>query len=197
MAPQLDTGMMEDLSRAYVWAVAARAGCIYQDTRRDLGTDAELHYVEWVDGKPRETGLELRLQIKATTQGHKHTPAEVILDLEVEHYRKLIVQSPGVRSILIVFDMPEEDARWLDTAQDGLVMRNCAYWVSLEGWEDVSNETRKRVKIPRTQRFDVDAVRGALRRIACREDAISAQRRERQRERSKRSLPTVGRRPSP
>ena len=147
MAPHYDTAMMEGLSRAYVRAVVVRAGCRYKDVwEHDIGKDAEIDYVDWIDGKPYDTGLQLRLQIKATSQESKHTPAEVILDMQVDHYRKLIMKSPGVRIILIVFDMPNDRERWLHTEVDGLVLRNCAYWTSLEGEENLSNAATVRVK---------------------------------------------------
>lgn len=134
MVPHIDTAMMEGLSRAYVRAVAVRAGCRYKDVlERDIGKDAEIDYVDWIDGKPRDSGLQLRLQIKATTQGSKHTPAEVILDVEVDQYHKLIARSPGVRIVMVVLDMPADMEQWLHTAPERLLMRNCAYWVYLEG----------------------------------------------------------------
>lgn len=197
MVPHYDTAMMEGLSRAYVRAVAIRAGCRYMDRfEHDIGTDAEIHYIDVVDGKPRETGVQLRLQIKATSQGVKHTPTDVVIDLQVEHYRKLIQPSPGVRIVLIVFDMPDDDLRWVDTAPDGLVLRNCAYWKALEGEADVPNETTVRVKIPRQQQLTVNAVQGSLHAIASKVDPQSAARRARQQTRTNRSLPTVGQKPS-
>lgn len=198
MAAHLDTAMMEGLSRAYVRAVVVRAGCTYRDKfERDIGTDAEICYDDRIEGKPRETGLQLNLQIKATSRESRHSGEHVVMDLEVDQYRKLIAQSPGVRRILIAFDMPSEIERWLHTAHDGLVMRNCAYWRSLEGEPDLANRSTVTVKIPRIQMFNVEAVQEALRRIASRVDAVSEQRRARQKERSSRSLPTVGRRPAP
>lgn len=198
MMPHYDTAMMEGLSRAYVRAVAVRAGCTYTDKlERDIGTDAQIDYVDWIDGKPHETGVQLRLQLKATSQGSKHTPAEAVIDLQIDHYRKLIQPSPGVRIVLVVFDMPEDDLHWVDTAPSGLVLRNCAYWAYLEGQAEAPNETTKRAKIPKAQTFDVTAVRGPLREIAGKTDAKSDARRARQRARANRSLPTVGRRPSP
>jgi Domain of unknown function (DUF4365) len=198
MVPHYDTAMMEGLSRAYVRAVAVRAGCTYTDKwERDIGTDALIDYVDWIDGKPRETGIHLRLQIKSTSQGSKHTSTDVIHDVEVEHYRKLIQPSPGVRIVLIVFDMPGDIGRWLDTAPDSLVLRNCAYWICLEGNDDVRNRTTVRVKLSRAQPFDVKAVQGPLREIASRADPVSEARRAYQSKRTTRSLPTVGRRPAP
>ena len=198
MGPHHDTAIMEGLSRAYVRAVAVRAGCSYTDRfERDIGTDAEVHYIDIVDGKPRETGVQLRLQLKSTAQSFKHTDDDVIVDLEVEHYRKLIRRSPGVRIVLIVFDMPDNDQRWVDTAPDGLVLRNCAYWKVLEGETDVTNTATVRVKIPRQQQLTVSALQGPLHEIARKFDSKSAERRARQQERTSRSLPTVGRKPSP
>lgn len=119
------------------------------------------------------------------------------MDIEVDHYRKLIAPSPGVRIVLIALDMPNDIDRWLETAPECLVLRNCAYWRSLEGEPDVPNTSKVRVKVPRSQMFGVDAVQGVLRRVASREDPISRERRSRQLNRSSRSLPNVGRRPSP
>lgn len=198
MAPHVDTAMMEGLSRAYVRAVAVRAGCNYQDqTGQDIGTDAVIDYVDRIAGRRRDTSWRLRLQIKATSQESEHTPSEVMLNIKVDHHRKLIAPSPGVRIVLIVFDMPADVERWLHTEPQHLLMRNCAYWKYLEGEQAVANKAKVQVKIPRTQMFDVEAVRGTLWKIASKQDAISDQRLARQQERAARSLPTVGRRPSP
>lgn len=197
MEPHHHKALKEQLSRAYVRAVTVRAGCTYMDRlERDVGTDAEIAYVDIVDGKPRETSVQLRFQIKATSQGAKHTETDVVIDLEIEHYRKLTQRSPGVRIVLIVFDMPDDDRRWVETAPDGLVLRNCAYWKALEGEADVANTATVRVKVPRQQQLTVSAVQGPLREIASKLDEQSAARRARAQDRRSRDLPTIGRRPS-
>ncbi len=188
MTGQRDTAMMEALNRAYVRAVATRAGCRYEDKGPpDIGTDAQIEYLEWDErGAQFDTGIQLRLQLKATSVEERHTQEHIVYDLEVDHYRKLIRPSPQTKIILVVYNMPRDEALWLQSSDSQLALRSCAYWKSLEGERDTANTSNVRVKIPRSQRFDVDAVKGALREIALRGDP------SRSRRRRARALPSVG-----
>lgn len=137
---------MEQLSLAYVRAVASHAG--YQVTRPEPDTDS-------VDGilmaqfgrRPR-----IEFQAKATAQnvlrnGIIHFP------LSVKNYNELRVET-WVPRILIVMLMPKDEADRLSQTADELCLRHCAYWISLANMPENSNTSSITVEIPITNKFD-------------------------------------------
>jgi hypothetical protein len=81
-------------------------------------------------------------------------------DLEVKNYDDLREPGENCPRILIVLVMPEDEAQWLSQSVDELVVRHCAYWVSLEGHPPPTTTRTVRIAIPRGNVFSVEAVRG-------------------------------------
>ena len=137
---------MEQLSLAYIRAVAANAG--YQVTRPELDVDS-------VDGvlmasfgrRPR-----IEFQAKATTQDILRDD-ELRFPLPVKNYNELRADTKTPR-VLIVLLMPGEKAHWLRQTNDELCLRRCAYWLSLEDWSGTSNTHTVTVPIPVLNVFD-------------------------------------------
>ena len=131
---------MEQLSLAYIRAVAADAGC--QVTRPELDVDS-------VDGilmssfgeRPR-----IDFQAKATTQTVLRGN-ELHFPLPVKNYDDLRADTQSPR-ILIVLLMPQEESHWLHQTDEELCLRHCAYWYSLEGRPSKLNTYSVTVRIP-------------------------------------------------
>ena len=58
--------------------------------------------------------------------------------------------------------LPIDATDWLTVSADELVMRRCAYWVSLLGRSESNNQASVRVSIPTDNRFDPDNLRQLL-----------------------------------
>jgi len=154
----------ESLSRAYVQAVAARAGVVCSVPELDYGVDLTLRAVDETDGFV-DAGVLLDVQLKATTAATTNDPAAIGLDLRVAEYDRLRRPDVPVPRVLVVLELPADEADWLTQTAAELTLRHAAYWLSLRGMPAVSTTTTTRVKLPRANRFTPAAVADVLARI--------------------------------
>jgi hypothetical protein len=159
----------EALSRAYVRAVAAHAGLIVSEPENDYGIDMQLRAVTPLEGRRRDRGPQLDFQLKSTTRASVGQ-AHVTYDLPVVNYDDLRETDPQVARILVVLVMPEDEALWLDQSPEELVLRHCAYWLSLKGCPPTTNTTTLRVSIPLANVFSPVALRDIVQRLRERRD---------------------------
>lgn len=146
------TDIEEELSRVYVQAVAALAGYVIDTPSYDrAGIDLTVKA-----GEPMYPAIELQLKatinLGAAKDGFFHYP------LEVKNYKKLRKPSQTPR-LLVVLDLPKDEASWLTVSGDELVLRRCAYWLSLRGCEETQNTSTITVCIPEQNLFNVDNLR--------------------------------------
>jgi len=167
----------EGLSRAYVSAVAFKAGVnvLCNPFEFDYGVDGEfkeLQIVENSDGKKKRehTGLTLGFQLKATIDW-SHRGDKVIYDLEAPAYNKLSrqmntyrVSKWGTPIVLIVMCLPKEEKEWLLMDEDQFLLKRCCYFSVIEG-KETPNSASIRIEIPRTNRFSPDALKSLIRSI--------------------------------
>ncbi len=145
----------EALSRAYVQAVAGRAGYItaYPDFDRS-GVDLTVH---------ANGGMSpaLGVQLKATTNLGAPSDGCFRFPLKSRNYNQLckVVQTPR---ILVVLDLPKNKREWMTITEHELVLRRRAYWLSLKGSEKTDNRRSVTVGIPSANVFDVDGLRGLM-----------------------------------
>jgi len=159
--------MKEALSRAYVAAVAARAGLNSSTQYHDYGVDCSVHEVVVVRGKRMNSGVSLDLQLKAT-QDYAVEDSSIVYDLEVATYNGITwrhSRSTSARApcILAVLCLSREQSGWLTVSENELVLRRCCYWVFLEGDRVVHRRT-VRIRVPRENLLSPDALRSLLAR---------------------------------
>src|SRR5215475_7839335 len=133
------TDREEALSRAYVAAVAAGAGYVTasMDFDRD-GVDVQIR----AGGEMRPS---LDIQLKATINLGEPTDNVFRFPLKRRNYNLLRAETMIPR-ILVVLDLPRNEADWLHVAPDQLIMRRCAYWADLVGMPETDN--KESVTIP-------------------------------------------------
>ncbi len=158
----------ERLSLAYLQAIASRAGFSVEtvDVDRDsvdLRICARGQFAE----DANLTSPELAVQLKATARGLSEGD-EFAFALSRKNYNDLIAPSLVPR-ILVVFVMPEDESEWLTHTPESLIMRRCAYWLSLRGRPPTTNETSQTVHLSRQRPLTHDALRELLRKVACQE----------------------------
>jgi Domain of unknown function (DUF4365) len=148
---------MELLSKAYVRAVAAHAGCSCDEVASDFGVDISIRRFEETEGNWYDVGSFLDLQLKSTTTAGIRVTADVIhYDLAVRNYNHLRMVTTGrAAALLVLFVMPEAEAEWLTQNPDGITMRHCCYYLSLTGFPETKNERRVMVSIPQANVFSV------------------------------------------
>ena len=153
----LQEDQKEALSRAYMKAVAARAG--YVTARLDydrLGIDMVIF--------ARGSGTQmLNIQLKATTT--LGVPKNGVYRFRLErHYYDLLRGKTGMPGILVVLDLPTRKTQWLSITCLGLLLRRRAYWLDLNGLDDSPNSHYVTVSIPQQNVMDVPALRQLMRR---------------------------------
>ena len=138
----------ERLSMAYAHAVAARAGYItaVYDLDRD-GVDLRIQ----AGGSMRPA---LDLQLKATINLGDPRNGVLNFRLPVRNHNLLCIPTQTPR-LLVVLDLPRDDQQWMTVTTTELIIRNRAYWVSLSGRDETSNDESITVQIPVQNLFDV------------------------------------------
>lgn len=151
----------EGLSRAFIFAVAHRAGlncCLARSF--DYGIDGELLDIKVSGGRHIDSGFSIEFQAKASG-ACSITATEVIYDLEVKTYHDLIDHNrPAWKPfILILLGLPVDPNEWLTVTSDALLLRRSAWWISLRGQPRSSSKSTQRIKIPKSNVFDVTTAR--------------------------------------
>lgn len=157
----------EQLSKAFATLVAARAGMnLSVDREHDYGIDGTFRPVHIVKEKRVETGFPVDFQLKASINC-EHQPNHVVYDCEADTYNSLSDRAAqgGVPSLLLVLSLPHDRAAWLTIDEEKLVLKRCCYWYHITD-SQVNNRYSKRILIPRTQLFTVEALTGIAARVA-------------------------------
>ena len=154
----------ESLCRAYVQAVAAQAGLNFSWLAYDYGVDLSLRAVEKVGKRYLDLGIALDLQLKATTRA-KILPTHVVYDLEAKTYQHLRLADAKRPRILVLLVLPGEESKWLSQSPEELILRHCAYWMSLRGMPPSKAKKTVRIAIPKENIFAAGAVPQLLARL--------------------------------
>jgi len=150
----------EDLSLAYVRAVAGRVNVDIASFTRDMGIDGTFRRLKRLEGgKWCYDGCPIDFQPKGSVDWECGDEF-VTYDLKVRNHNILAERNRGYLDsttwsapfILIVFCMPREQDRWLSLKEDELLLRRCCYWHFLSG-PNSQNDATERIRIPRTQLF--------------------------------------------
>ena len=145
----------EAFSEVYIRAVAAGTGYITASESMDLnGIDIQIRA-----GQPMRPSLDV--QLKATSNLTIAKDGLFRYPLETKDYDRLreTIQTPR---ILVVLDLPDDEYKWLAVTPEKLVIRNCAYYLNLRGFEESFNKYRVTVKSPRENRFNVESLRDLM-----------------------------------
>ncbi len=147
----------EALSRVYAHAVAARAGYTTSEPSFDRdGVDLSVQ----AGGAMRPA---VDLQLKATKRLGSARDGFYRYPLRRRNYDLLITETQTPR-LLVVLDLPEDEAQWMSLTEERLILRRCAYWVNLKGQPESSNTQSVTVQIPTGNIFDVEQLRTLMER---------------------------------
>jgi len=158
----------EALSRAYVLAIAARCGMSASVSNPDYGIDLTLNDIAVSGDHRAESGYKLDIQAKSATLASL-SRENVRYDLDVRSYETL--RHPNVGSPRLLFlVLPEDEKDWSVQTEDQLILRRCAYWLSLRGRPATTNRRSIRLAIPRANVFSIEALQRLMARIKAGED---------------------------
>lgn len=159
------TQRMELLSKAYVRALVAQAGGICMEPVPDFGIDFTIHRVVKANNEYIDQGAALDLQLKSTAETEYRSDQDAFAcDLEVKAYNFLRTDPVKSPRFLVLFVMPSEESSWVHQDHDGLLLRHCAYYLSLQGMPRTKNEHTIRVMLPRGQVLSVSFLQHHLQR---------------------------------
>jgi hypothetical protein len=149
----------EQFSKAFILAMASLAGCSVAEPKPD---DDSIDWTLSCRLAPRRPKLDL--QVKSTNDG-TGTEAAIHYPLKRKNYDELILADLLTPRLLVLVVVPPDPLAWLTASPEALVLRHCAYWVSLRGLPATDNETSVTVEVPRANLFDVSALMGLMQLI--------------------------------
>ena len=152
------TDQKERLSLVYVNALAVRAGFATSVPEPDRDSvDVRVQA-----GGPYRPALDL--QLKATAKLDGPHAGFVRFRLSIKNYDDLRVVTQTPR-LLVVFELPTNESRWMTVTAEELVLRRRAYWVSLQqGSSERARQKTVTVRIPEGNVLDVDALQNLMER---------------------------------
>jgi hypothetical protein len=156
----------EGISRAYVQAIAARAGVNTGSAHFDYGIDGTLCRVQIRNGRRIDSGFKIDYQLKASTNW-KVEDDYIVYDLEAKTYNDLVSRSKEGRAvplILILLCLPKNASEWLENSEDYLLVRKCCYWTMLDG-ALTTNVEKVRIRVPRAQLLTPDSLNMLLMQV--------------------------------
>jgi hypothetical protein len=137
---------------------------ICSEPEQDYGIDLCLRAVRARGRRYTDVSGQIDLQVKSTTRANVSETA-VSYDLEVKNYVDLREEGDNCPRFLVLVVMPEDEAQWLTQTAEELIVRHCAYWVSLVGHPPTASRTTVRIAVPRSNVFSVEALQSLLARL--------------------------------
>ncbi len=145
----------EAISLRYIELIAAFEGYKTNSVYPDNGTDLSIIEVKLEpdeNGRKRyrDTGRELKIQLKATTENSVTNEDSFIkYDIEAKTYNDLINRIKNNHPlILILFILPTKSSDWINISDKKLIAKKCAYWyVPNQHNKETKNKSSVRIKI--------------------------------------------------
>ena len=150
-----DNDRKDALSQAFAAAVAAAAGYC---TSPPANFDRDSIDTSFTAGGPFSPRIDAQLKASAVLGDSGSHFAFALPRKNYDDLRKPTM----VPRILIVLDMPTAAEDWLFVDESNLILRRCAYWLSLAGMPDTENTASVTVHVPKSNRFDPSALAGLM-----------------------------------
>lgn len=148
----------EQLSDAFLSGVAATAGCAMSRPVPDNDS------IDWTISCRLPRRPKLDVQMKSTTVAAP-CDSDFRFSLKLKNYNDLRLDDVIVPRILVVVTVPRRQEEWLDLSPEGLVLRYCAYWMSLAGMPRIRNTKSTSVIIPSRNLLTPAVLRELMQRI--------------------------------
>jgi hypothetical protein len=167
--PLTENDIKAELSYAYLHAITSRAGVGCEVTGRlsdGAGVDAVLRVRERLAPPPSLVEFTVDVQLKATSSEPILREDCYSFWLIKKHYDKLRMTEIRDPRLLVVLFLPQDAALWLEHSAEALLLRRCAWWVSLFDAPETDNQSGQTVYLPRSNGFSVLGLRALLARLA-------------------------------
>lgn len=161
-----ETDIQEELSLAYVRAVASSVGYSVEEVRKDRDS-IDLRIC--AKGKlADDVNLEspiLSVQLKSS-YAIEMVAEKLSFPLKLKNYNDLRRTKVQMPAILVVLVLPRERERWISWTPEQLELRHCAFWHSLRGSPETTNSTTCSIAIPREQTFTPQTLQDLMLKVA-------------------------------
>ena len=154
----------EDISKAYLQAVAARCGFAVGIWSQDHGgIDVTIGAAGPV-GRGTFARPKLDVQLKCTAQQELLHDDFLSWTLDRTHYDALRRDALDPH-LLVVLLLDADETRWIEHGADALILRRCAWWVTMTGMPP-KDTTSVTVRLPRAQVFSPDQLMALLEKLS-------------------------------
>ncbi|WP_052887421.1 DUF4365 domain-containing protein [Thermogemmatispora carboxidivorans] len=140
----------EELSLAYVLALAAKAGVNYSLLKRDYGIDISFRRPRIIDGEIDDSGsMMVDAQLKAS-RNYRLKGDYIVYDLPAKNYRKLV---NSIFSVLLLLCLPPSIDHWLHQSEECLSIYKCCYYWRPQGHVEIDQVRSKTIYVPKANLF--------------------------------------------
>lgn len=156
----------EELSKAYLHAVAAKCGFAVGTWSQDHGClDTTVGAAAHV-GSGHLARPKVDIQLKATRQQGVEKLDHLAWSLDVAHYDQL--RAPALAPhLLVILLLPADVEDSVEHTAEQLVLRRCAYWVTMTGMGPApSGQKTITVHLPKSQLFSPDGLKAILEKVS-------------------------------
>lgn len=144
----------EEISKAYVHAVAAACGFAVGSWSQDQGClDVTLSGGR---GRPK-----IDIQLKATSQSKNDRESEVWWQVSREHYDQMREPEVATPHYFVLLILPEDPDLSIAHSVEHLLIRKCAYWRLMTGAPPASAKSPT-INIPKVQVFSPEQVHALM-----------------------------------
>ncbi len=149
---------MEGLSLVYARVLAVRGGYSVSVPEPDRDS-VDLHIQAGGAYRPA-----LDLKLKATARIGEARDGFMPFRLSIKNYDDLRVETQTPR-LLVVLELPRDEARWMIVTAEELALRRRACWLSLQrNHDEVTDQETVTVRVPERNLFDVETLHELMER---------------------------------
>jgi len=157
------THKKEQFSIAFIQAIATYAGCNIGRYAVDNDSIDIMLSKKDIYGRLLDSA-DLNIQLKCTELDFSDD-GNIHFNLPIKNYIDLRKRSASPR-ILVVLNIPKNIDCWLMQTNNLLILRRCAYWISLRDLNDSNNINSVTVLIPKINMFTPDTLCNIMEKIA-------------------------------
>lgn len=136
-----DTKFQENVSKAYLGAIAANAKVIVSD-RNDQDFDGVDLLLSVQGDKKRTVEVQLKSTVNIVSED-----GVIKYDLKVKNHNDLCAENV-LPTMLFLLVLPIDRDDWVNYSVDELVLKNSLYWKDYSEEESTNNDSKIRISIP-------------------------------------------------
>lgn len=148
--------MLEDLSIAYLSAIAAQASVDFQTSKHDEDSVDGLLKKEILLDDGTTFRSSIHVQLKSTASSNYYTIDETTVTYKLKRKNYDDLRKAGSNFILLfLLILPEESEKpWVECTNEELLLHGRMFWCSLRNEPEATQKDRVPIKVPKDQFLD-------------------------------------------